>query len=275
MFSIKTTKNNLGITISGDYNDLNELYTAISNLVGYQGKINDYDGVVLRILGICYDLRHAFMGHREMEIVSSGIDDETKKWHGKIYPDYNLYYSVNILWIEAIFSVLALEDLINIATDENLSRKYINEDMDFCIGNKEDRKEVEKKLKIEKEIRLPYDISIVRLCQAAIWKALYEAVGIQRYRRLKKATSVDYYFHKPLRYDGFCTQYLDILNIKYINAKSEKRPALLASSIRNLINLDAEYYELESDIKEFARENDISYVDVGLTNIDYPEELEW
>lgn len=42
MLNIKTTKNNLGIEISGDFNDLNELHMAISNFSGYEGQIKNY-----------------------------------------------------------------------------------------------------------------------------------------------------------------------------------------------------------------------------------------
>lgn len=276
MFTIKTTENNLGVIISGDFNDINELYTAMGNLVGYEGQIKNYEGVSLRILGICYDLRHAFMGDREIQMVHSGINDEIKKWHGKLYPDYNLYYSVNILWIEAVFSVLALEDLINIATDKKLSKKYINEvEPFFHSDDEEENKKIEERIKNEKEIRLPYDIAIIRMYKEAVWVALSEVVGINRYRRLKKAANEENnYYYKTLRYVGFCTQYLDVLNSKYIDTRPEKRDTLLASSIRKLIKLDSEYYDIESDIKNYAMKNDISYLDVRL-DVDYPEEVEW
>lgn len=39
------------------------------------------------------------------------------------------------------------------------------------------------------------------------------------------------------------------LNDKYIHAKTEKRATLLVSTIRKLINLNNEYYDMESDIK--------------------------
>jgi|GEM_PF-388412 len=274
MFSIKTTKNNLGITITGDYRDLNKLHTGLSNLVGYEEEIEGYEDISLRILGICYDLRHAYMGDREIELVHNGINDEIKKWHGKLYPDYNVYYSVNILWIEAIFSALVLEDIINIRCDKRLSKKYIVETEDFWIPDDMDREEIEKKVKIEKEIRLPYDIAIVRLYQASIWKALNDVVGINRYRRLRNLVLQDGYYGS-LKYHGFFTQYLDILNMEYIYGKPEKRNTSLAALIRKLIKLDKEYYDIEEDIREFAKENDIDYRDVQLTNVNYPEELEW
>lgn len=278
MLSFKTTENNLGITISGDYDDLYELHTSLSNLAGYEGQIIDYNSVSLRILGICYDIRHAYMGDREIELIDNGINEEIKKYHGKLYPNYNLHYSVNILWIEAIFSVLALEELIKIATDKKLSKKYINdEELGFWIKDEKDKKEHFRKYRIEKEIRLPYDVSIARLYQTGIWKALVEVIGINRYRRIKNATASDEYDqYNELKYKGFCTQYLDIFNMEYLYSALEKRPTLLASYINKLIKLDSEYLELEYDIKKYAKENNIMNItDIQLTNVDYPEEIQW
>lgn len=78
------------------------------------------------------------------------------------------------------------------------------EDVDFWVPEGMDEEELKMKIRIEKELGLPYDISIVRLYQAAIWKALSDVVGINRYRRLKKAAAQDDYYRK-LRYLGFFT----------------------------------------------------------------------
>lgn len=275
MINVVNTENNLGITIAGDYDDLDLLHTALSSLVGYDGEIEHYDSVSLRILGVCYDLRHAYMGDREIITTENGMNNEIKKWHGEMYPDYNIYYSVNILWIEAVFSVLAIEDLINIHTDKKLSKKHINKDEDFWFGDEENKEEILKERKVEKELNLPYYVSIVRMYQESVWKALGEFLGINRYRRIKKSLTNDYMYYVQLKYIGFCSQYLDILNEKYIDAKPEKRAALLASTIRKLINPDDDYYDIERSIKDYAMENNISYTEVRLGNIDYPEEVEW
>ena len=172
---------------------------------------------------------------------------------------------------------IKIQNLINIATDKKLSKKYINEGEFFFVSDDEDKKkEILEKIKNEKEIRLPYDIAIARMYQESIWMALSEVIGINRYRRFKKAASEELtYYYKILKYSSFCTQYLDVLNTKYIYTKPEKRDKLLASSIRKLIKLDNEYYEIENDIKKYAIDNEISYVDIELTGIDYPDELEW
>lgn len=275
MINIKTTENNLGVTISGDYDDLDELHTALSNLAGFEGEIEEYEAISLRILGICYDLRHAYMGDRDIEKIDNGITDEIKKWHGELYPDYNIYYSVNILWIEVMFSVLAIDDLIKIVTDKKLTKKYINKELDFWFEDETNKEKILEEIKTEEELRLPYDISIVRAYQAAVWKLLGEVVGINRYKRMKKAHSDDYKYDLSLKYNGFFTQYIDLLNEKCIYAKPEKRVNLLAASIRKLIKLGDDYYDMENSIKKYAEENNISHLNVRIGNMDYPEEMEW
>ncbi len=104
--------------------------------------------------------------------------------------------------MKLFFSALVLEDIINIRCDKRLSKKYIVETEDFWIPDDMDREEIEKKVKIEKEIRLPYDIAIVRLYQASIWKALNDVVGINRYRRLRNLVLQDGYYGS-LKYHGF------------------------------------------------------------------------
>ncbi|WP_234121758.1 DUF6904 family protein [Clostridium hydrogenum] len=64
MLKVKSTKNNTGMTISGDYNDLSELYESIGELIGTEETYPSYECVNLNCLGFAYDIRHAFMGYR-------------------------------------------------------------------------------------------------------------------------------------------------------------------------------------------------------------------
>ena len=85
MFRVTNTKNLLGVTIHGDYDDLNDLYDAIyhnstyyyEKQAGYYDRIrNDRPDLKMQmtheieiqearhncVLGLCYDIRHAYMG---------------------------------------------------------------------------------------------------------------------------------------------------------------------------------------------------------------------
>ena len=59
MIRIQNTPNLLGVTTMGDINDLDELYEALHTIVGEELEYPDYEMVRLRVLGVCYDIRHA------------------------------------------------------------------------------------------------------------------------------------------------------------------------------------------------------------------------
>ena len=63
MISGKATENLTGSSIEGNFNDFYELVGSIYRMVGFQnGYDDDYWGVKNRLLGLCYDIRHASMG---------------------------------------------------------------------------------------------------------------------------------------------------------------------------------------------------------------------
>ena len=67
MLTITTTKHQLGALISGDYNDLNELYDSLSRYLDFYQTNNEeqpYSEYEF-LLSLNYDIRHAFQGNRE------------------------------------------------------------------------------------------------------------------------------------------------------------------------------------------------------------------
>jgi len=50
----------------------------LHDIVGEEGEHLYYGGARLRILGVCYDLRHALMGDRDYEFVENGMDEEKR-----------------------------------------------------------------------------------------------------------------------------------------------------------------------------------------------------
>lgn len=109
MIRVSMTENLGGFEISGDFYDLEELYVSIYNVLGeteyeYEGKDE------LRILGLCYDLRHANMCDRDLKYVENCVHDEAIKYHGMILPHKNVYSSFKILYPEMVFVMLSLNE---------------------------------------------------------------------------------------------------------------------------------------------------------------------
>ena len=86
----KPTKKGAGLTLWGDYHDLNNLYDTLSKIsdsIVLKGSMSDF------VLGLCYDIRHAYQDMRESK--EFGIDEL-----GKVK-----YYGVEILWPYFIIQV--------------------------------------------------------------------------------------------------------------------------------------------------------------------------
>ena len=45
-----------------------------------------YESAMNRVMGVCYDLRHALMGDRDIEFVDNGMDYDKMKWFLKYVP---------------------------------------------------------------------------------------------------------------------------------------------------------------------------------------------
>ncbi|WP_218240578.1 hypothetical protein, partial [Pseudomonas sp. 2822-17] len=72
MLFAKNTPNNTGIALYGDNMDFDNLYEALHTVVGKEDEIEAYYSSRMRVLGVCYDIRHALMGDRDYEFVDNG-----------------------------------------------------------------------------------------------------------------------------------------------------------------------------------------------------------
>ena len=77
MITIKTTPNFYGISLQGDYLDLNELYDSISRYLELYMKNNEFYPYheYEYLLSLNYDIRHAYMGTRNVEIKENNASD--------------------------------------------------------------------------------------------------------------------------------------------------------------------------------------------------------
>ena len=64
MISIRNTENFTGVTIRGDFDDFYSLVEAFFEITidEFSEKYQKYISASTRLLGICYDIRHAYMG---------------------------------------------------------------------------------------------------------------------------------------------------------------------------------------------------------------------
>ena len=129
MLKVKTTPNLYGVTLMGDYEDLDQLYDSISRYLSFYNDnaewypYHEYE----YMLSLNYDIRHCYQGDRGFETVDNcadrfeewaspefGLPVEYRKEYKKLYNKFkngNLYYTVEILY-PLIFHYLVSFEMI-------------------------------------------------------------------------------------------------------------------------------------------------------------------
>lgn len=253
MITVKPTDKLTGVTIRGDYLDFSYLVESIYNLTSAgNDERSPYYSVAIRTLGICYDIRHAYQGDREIELVDNGMHAEIMKWHSLITPEQNVYYSVNILFPEALFVALAVKDLY------------------LYAGIRAEKSETDEWQQPYSRAAYLRDIANLDQLAAGILEAFTEVIGQEdadKVIRLYQRTDQSYY--------QYASQYIDKLNLEYLKTIFDKRKDKLRNIAKRIIEKPTAYYKLEADLKYWAKEYKTSIHELHDPKLQYPEEIEW
>lgn len=162
MIAVEKAKHTSGVILSGDFFDFDRLYFAIMKFTGSHGlndecPFPDCEETCENLLGLCYELRHAWQGQRNLEQVYNGVSadwfenqvsdyddynenddfdsEETKeKWvyfSRSEFPDVttsNTYFSTVLSFPEIIFYALITSDLLKKKESFVQSRKRMAEE---------------------------------------------------------------------------------------------------------------------------------------------------
>ncbi len=259
MIFVKPTENLTGITIQGDFNDFNEMVDSIYRMSAEdeEDEFTDlYFGVKTKLLGMCYDIRHACMGNRDIVLEDNGMHEELMKWHKIITPTQNVYYSVNILFPEAIFIAASVPQMYFFSS--------------LYYGTRGKIKEQETGLPSFLYSDYIRDKANLNILCAGIWQALGEAIGDEELEKIIRLM-------QRIResYMNYAIHYIDKCNIELIKTDVEKRKDKLRNIAKRIIKKPKGYYSMENDLKYWAKEYDTTIYELGLTNLEYPEELIW
>lgn len=249
MIIAKNTSNNTGIAVYGDYRDLEELYEALHAIVGKEEEYPAYVTARLRVLGVCYDIRHALMGNREMEFVENGLDDEKKKWLGVIAPDKNVYLKFHVFWPEMLFIIMALNDFVKLYARKNAKKGY--------------------DVMVDKRNIWDPSIAMVRVFQSSVTKCMKETVSDASFARMINMMNKDYTW-----LDHYATQYVDILNCRFLEMDKHKRMKNISTMAKRLAEFSDEYQQVKSQVFAAAREYNCPISEIR-PNVEYPEDFEW
>lgn len=250
MLFVKNTPNNTGVAIYGDCLDFDALYDSLHAIVGDEEEFEHYDGARIRILAICYDLRHALMGGREIEFVDNGMDKDKMRILGIITHDKNIYLKINVLWPELLFVITALNDFVRLYARKQSKNSY--------------------QMMLDKRNIWDNTIAQVRLFQAAIGICIKEVVSPASYSRMMNLMNHDYPWT-----GGYIMQYLDILNSRFIDMDKEKRLKSIPTLAKRLNEHDKEYFAIKDVVLDGARELGCSAEEIRLNDSAYQEEINW
>ena len=256
MITIKNTENLTGVTISGDFNDLYNLVDVFYAITidEFSEKHKRHIEMSTRVLGLCYDVRHAYQGDREVEFVDNGMDENKMKFHSIIAPRGNVYYQCNYLYPEMYFVMLALNELVELRIKDLTKTKYIFKEA------------------LDKTVIWDDKIAIIRSFQAEFVKCVKETLTEASFKRWLTVMNSDY-----IGIENIAGQYLDLLNIEYINMTKEKRLKNMSSIARKIVKYrdDSDHQEIKDVVAEAAKEFGRMEGEIRLEGIEYPENILW
>lgn len=256
MLAMKNTENLTGVTISGDFNDLNRLVDAFHEITidDSSEKYSRYIDMSSRVLGICYDIRHAMQGDRAVQLVENGMDEDKMKFHSVIAPTYNVYYQCNCLYPELFFATLALNKLIIIRMRDLVKSRYVYNDA------------------LDKNAIWDETIAVIRVFQAEFMKCVRELLSEAAFSRWLKLMNNDY-----INIEDIAGQYVDLHNIKYINMNREQRLKNFSKVAKRIaeFSMDTEHREIKKVAAQAAKDYGCSESEIRLQGIEYPEEIVW
>lgn len=249
MIFVTNTPNNAGVAIHGDFKDFDALLEALYAIVGDEDDFPRYSSSKTRVLGVCYDLRHAVMGDRNIEFVGNGIDKNSIKNLATIAPDKNAYFVINTLWPEMLYIMMALNDFVRLYVKKLVKPSYL-EMLDFhVIWDK--------------------NIAQVRILQSTVSTCLKETVSEASFKRIIHLLNKNYTW-----LDGYAEQYVDFLNIKFLEMDKETRLKRIPTMAKRLAEEGDEYRMIKDEVYHAARENNCQVDDIRLS-MEYPEDIDW
>jgi|GEM_PF-222735 len=260
MIRVTNTPNLTGITVSGDFDDLDTLVDAI-----YDVTVSDYDEdltkkdlryltISIRVLGFAYDVRHAAQGDREIYTEPNGLQEWHDEGLGATLPRANVRFACNILYPEAILVMMALNDLVKHRMHRLARSRY-----DF-------------EAPLHKNVINDRTIAVIRLFQSAFADAIGDVLSKQsltRWRNIVHDRITDVI--------GITHPFVDTWNLRYLDMNREARAKKLVTITKRFseYRYDAENMGYRRAIDRAVEEKGWDENNLRFDGLEYPEEIEW
>ncbi len=263
MIYARATENLTGICVEGEFQDFYELVESIYRMTGLEDNYEDpYWGVKNRLLGICYDIRHAFMGDREVKFVDNNVTSDLEKWHEMIMPKQNLHYSVNILFPEAVFVAVSVAEMFPYC-----KKYYESSDGDYPVA---------KVIGLHDYVR---DQAIINMFSSAVLKALGDTIGTDGFKSFYKEleNARNRYSFESIFWE-YVTPYVDKCNLEYLKTVFSKRKDKLRNIAKRFVKPPQGYSNLKMDFEYSAKLEHCSIYELEapeFENYPEPEDIIW
>lgn len=258
MVSAKPTEHLTGITLEGNYDDFYETVESIYRMTGPEEDYDDYYwSVKNRLLAVCYDVRHAFMGDRDVRLVDNGVHDAMMKRHSLIMPKQEVHFSVNIMFPEAVFVALSVPEM------------YLWSGLHY--GRRTKKQEENALFPAQKYSDYIRDKAVIDTLCAVILGALADVIGDGELEKLFRLRGHQY----GDIFENYAAQYVDKCNIEYLKTAPDKRKDKLRNIVKRFIQQPDSYKNMKKDLEDSAREYHCSFHELHDPRIEYPEEITW
>lgn len=231
-----------GVRIAGDDEDFEVLYDALHTIVGPEETAFALAEARFRVLGLCYDLRQARMGNRNVGFREHGLTTEQMKYLSIVGPAQNLYLSFETYWPELLYVAYVLNEFIE-SYDRSTKRSVHAWDESSAV---------------------------VRLFQSKVLQLAGEIMPEKPYASFKKWTDGTSLFSYKV-YANLYTQFVDYLNLQWIEMNPKERPKKLHLIAKRLNQHSTEYEKLERRINAAAEAEGVSPSEIAYGDYDAVE----
>lgn len=242
MLKVELTENYAGVKISGDYNDLDNLYDSIYYFI--KEEANSLGEYIMQnhLYGFLYDVRHAYQGDREAILVDNYLQDSKRKWleiRKKDVTEHNMYFCFNYLLPDIFLDMVLIK---------------------FFIMN------IDKKVN---DVYNPY-INMVNYFYSLVLHSLEKLLTEIKFNKVKKGL-----LESVVTDRIFIPQWFEIISIDYskmTKKQREKEFMHIMDAIYNYCDYE-DYLKMKIDLEKLCKEKNCSLDDLHYE--DYPEEIEW
>lgn len=260
MITARPTEHLTGITLEGEYDDFYEIVDCIYRMTGLPDGYDDmYWGVKNRLLGLCYDIRHAYQGDRNVVLHANGVHEELMKWHSMIVPTNNVHFSVEILFPEAVFVALSVPEMYPYSAQYYGARARKHEEDGAFHANR-----------YSDYLR---DRALLDWLCSTILQALADVIGDDELEKLLRYRCRGYGYENTFR--NYVTHYIDRCNLEYVRTDPNKRAAKLRNIVKRIIQKPAAYENMRQELEYAARQHGCSIYQLDDPRMEYPEDIEW